>query len=469
VKRCVVTLGVVILGAAVAIALASARPLGRQAAAPPTFADVAPIFNDKCVGCHVEGGIAPFSLTSPKEAQAHAQLIKIMTQTALMPPWPPGRDSKPFVGQGARQLTAREKERIARWVAGGARVGPHVAPPAKALAPKGLVFEPRAAYLPHPAVGLDDYHCTLIDPKLAQGRMVTAAHVLPGRPDIVHHVVLYEMWGAATPAARAKDKATGGKGWTCFGGPGVGEDSSDHGRWLGVWVPGKTNDAFPPGTGMSFPKGAAIVVQIHYNLIHPARADRTRVSLEFAPAGATVKPLETKQYFAPIEVPCPAGVKNPLCNRAAAIRYLRKAYGADAAATPDALLQFCGRQLPAARGPTTTCDRRLDGATTIYAVLGHMHVRGVDIRVELNPGRRGSTLLHIPAWNFHWQDFYTLKKPVHAAKGSIVRVTCRYDNSRLKQPVIGGKPLLPRYVLWGEGTTDEMCLGVLQTGVTPGR
>src|SRR6185312_17078415 len=106
--------------------------------------------------------------------------------------------------------------------------------------------------------------------------------------------------------------------------------------------------------------------------------------------------------------------------------------------------------------------------TTIYAVLGHMHVRGVDIRVELNPGRPGATLLHIPAWNFHWQDFYTLKQPIRAPAGSIVRVTCTYDNSVPKQPIIGGKRLTPRYVLWGEGTTDEMCLGVLQTGVTPG-
>ncbi len=456
--------------AVVAAGLASLTPLYGKDVASPTFADVAPIFNRKCTGCHMKGGIAPFSLTSPNEARTHAQLIKVMTQTAAMPPWPPARDSSPFVGQSNRQLTAPEKNLLARWVAGGARIGPRVALPPAAPAPKGLVFEPRTAYMPHPAVGLDDYHCTLLDPRLTQGRMVTAAHVLPGRPDIVHHVILYEMNGTAVPAARAMDKATGGKGWTCFGGPGVGEDSIDHGRWLGVWVPGKTNDAFPPGTGMNFPKGAAIVVQIHYNLSHRARPDRTRVSLEFAPAGAKVKALETKQYFAPIEVPCPAGAKGPLCNRAAAIRELRKAYGADAASTPDGLLLFCGKSLPSAAGSTTTCDRQLDGATTIYAVAGHMHVRGVDIRVELNPGRPGgATLLHIPAWNFHWQDFYTLKEPIRAAAGSIVRVTCTYDNSLSKQPVIGGRPLAPRYVLWGEGTTDEMCLGVLQTGVTPQR
>jgi len=450
--------------AALAAGLVFAAPLA--AAPPPTYADVAHVFNDKCTGCHTEGGIAPFSLRSAKEAKAHAQLIKIMTQANAMPPWPPARDSMAFVGQSARQLTAQEKDLIARWVAGGAKLGPHVTLPPKKTVPKGLVLQPRAAYMPHPAVGLDDNHCTMLDPRLRQGRMLTAAQVFPGRQSIVHHAIMFEVRGAGAAAARARDKATGGKGWTCFGGPGVADDDNDHGHWLGVWVPGKVNDAFPAGTGMSLPKGAVIVLQIHYNLIHKAQPDLTRVSLRFAPVGTKVKPLETKQYFAPIELPCPAGIKNPLCNRAAAIRYLGKAYGPDAAATPDGLLQFCGKRLPAAAGPTTTCDRKLDGATTIYAVLGHMHMRGVDIRVELNPGRPGSTLLHIPAWNFHWQDFYALKKPVFAPAGSTVRVTCRFDNSPLKQPVIGTKRLLPRYVLWGEGTTDEMCLGVLQTGVT---
>jgi hypothetical protein len=95
-----------------------------------------------------------------------------------------------------------------------------------------------------------------------------------------------------------------------------------------------------------------------------------------------------------------------------------------------------------------------------------MHVRGVDIRVELDLRGRWTTLLHIPRWSFHWQDVYTLQKPIRAPAGSLVRVTCTYDNSRAKQPVIGGKLLAPRYLVWGEGTTDEMCLGVLQTGVT---
>ena len=47
-----------------------------------------------------------------------------------------------------------------------------------------------------------------------------------------------------------------------------------------------------------------------------------------------------------------------------------------------------------------------------------------------------------------------LERPVRAAPGDVVRVTCRHDAS-----LRTGEP---RYVLWGEGTADEMCLGVLQ-------
>ena len=70
-------------------------------------------------------------------------------------------------------------------------------------------------------------------------------------------------------------------------------------------------------------------------------------------------------------------------------------------------------------------------------------------------------LLDIPRWDFHWQNAYTLTKPVRAEPGDVVRVTCRHD---VRKRVRGehGIPKAPRYVLWGEGTTDEMCLGILQ-------
>jgi hypothetical protein len=106
----------------------------------------------------------------------------------------------------------------------------------------------------------------------------------------------------------------------------------------------------------------------------------------------------------------------------------------------------------------TSCDRRVTRPLRIYGVAGHMHTRGFDIKVQLN----GQTLLHIPRWNFHWQDAYYLEHPVDAKVGDTIRVSCKFDNSKVRQPLVNGNLLKPRYVLWGEGTTDEMCLGLLQ-------
>lgn len=45
-------------------------------------------------------------------------------------------------------------------------------------------------------------------------------------------------------------------------------------------------------------------------------------------------------------------------------------------------------------------------------------------------------------------------------KNDVVRVTCEHDRARRDMlPAFEGQP--DRYVLWGEGTTDEMCLGIL--------
>ena len=45
------------------------------------------------------------------------------------------------------------------------------------------------------------------------------------------------------------------------------------------------------------------------------------------------------------------------------------------------------------------------------------------------------------------------------APGDTLRVTCTFDANRRAKTRPAQKP---RYTLWGEGTTDEMCLGVLQ-------
>jgi mono/diheme cytochrome c family protein len=466
---------------AVAIAAGSGSTPSQARSAVPTWSAVAPIFAEKCAGCHTPGGIAPFSLREARSAAAHADAILVMTQLGRMPPWMPGDDSPEYLGESRRILTTAEKKLIARWVRGGARIGTGrriVPPPTDSNAPgTTMTLAPTKAYMPKAAVGgLDDYHCFLLEPHLAQDSYVTSAVIKPQQAAIVHHVILFEASGDNAVDARRLNAASGGNGWTCFGGPGLSETHPTGGSasndrlgappWISAWVPGHATNDTPPGTGVLVHAGAAIVMQVHYNLIHKAKRDRSRALLRFLPVTeAELTPLNTILIPAPVELPCPRGVQSRLCSRDVAVQEEIKKYGYNAALIPSGLLYICGKSLadypsaPASvKSLSTTCDRRVTRPLRIYGVAGHMHTRGYDIRIQLN----GQTLLHIPRWNFHWQDAYYLAKPVDANVGDTIRVTCKFDNSKIKQPLVNGKLLKPRYVLWGEGTTDEMCLGLLQ-------
>jgi mono/diheme cytochrome c family protein len=447
----------------------------------PTWATVAPIFAEKCAGCHTPGGIAPFSLLSARAAKAHANGILVMTKLGRMPPWMPGHDSPDYLGQSRRILTPAEKQLIAHWVNGGARIGSglSVKPVGSSSSAPGttMTLTPRRSYMPKAAVGaLDDYHCFLLEPHLAQDAFVTSAVIKPQRPTIVHHVILFEAAGENATEARRLNEASGGNGWTCFGGPGLSEthptgDSATGDRlgappWIAAWVPGHANNDLPQGTGVLVHAGAAIVMQVHYNLIHPARRDRSRAIIRFAPAAQTkLTPLNTILIPAPVELPCPRNVHSTLCTRDVAVQQEVKKYGYNAALIPSGLLYICGKSLAdypqspsSVKSLSTSCDRRVNRPLRIYGVAGHMHIRGYDVKIQLN----GKTLLHIPRWNFHWQDAYYLAKPVDANVGDVIHVSCKFDNSAIKQPLVNGRLLKPRYVLWGEGTTDEMCLALLQ-------
>jgi mono/diheme cytochrome c family protein len=466
---------------AVAIGAGSGDTRRSAHASAPTWAQVAPIFAEKCAACHTPGGIAPFSLRSAQTARAHANGILVMTKLGRMPPWMPGHDSPAYLGQSRRILTPAEKRLIARWVQGGARIGAGkpVRPVGGTSSAPGTTMTLTAArsYMPKAAVGgLDDYHCFLLEPHLAQDSYVTSAVIKPQRSTIVHHVILFEAAGANAVDARRLNDASGGNGWTCFGGPGLSEthptaSSADLDRlgvppWIAAWVPGHANNDLPQGTGVLVHAGAAIVMQVHYNLIHRPQRDRSRAVIRFAPAAETkLTPLNTILIPAPVELPCPHGVHSTLCSRDVAVKDEIRKYGYDAALIPSGLLYICGKSLadypqsPASvKALSTSCDRRVTRPLRIYGVAGHMHIRGYDIRIELN----GQTLLHIPRWNFHWQDAYYFEHPVDANPGDVIHVSCKFDNSAVKQPLVNGKLLKPRYVLWGEGTTDEMCLGLLQ-------
>jgi hypothetical protein len=98
---------------------------------------------------------------------------------------------------------------------------------------------------------------------------------------------------------------------------------------------------------------------------------------------------------------------------------------------------------------------------TLYGVGGHMHLLGRSIKVELNPGKPGArTLLDVPAFNFDDQAVRPVGAGVTVKPGDTYRVTCTHD-AALRGQLPALRKLPPRYVVWGEGTADEMCLAIV--------
>lgn len=308
-------------------------------------------------------------------------------------------------------------------------------------------------------VGTDDYRCFLLDPRLASDQFITGFNVLPGNPDVVHHVILFRVPAAQVAEAERRDDATPGQGWTCFGNSGLGQGLEiDSAPWLGAWAPGGREQVYGRGFGEEFGQGSRIVMQVHYNLLAGKQPDRSATELRVAPASAKITPLQTQLLPAPVELPCrPEHSDGPLCQRPAALADVKKRFGEGPGATADLLHLLCG---PVKAGPVQSCTRTIGKPETIRGVAGHMHLLGRSIRIEVNPGTpRARTVLDIPQWDFDNQGSRPIT-PVRVEPMDTIKVTCRHaQDLRDRLPSFNGQP--DKYVVWGDGTTDEMCLGIL--------
>jgi hypothetical protein len=312
-----------------------------------------------------------------------------------------------------------------------------------------------------PNGGTDEYRCFLIDPKLTTAAYLTGSQFIPQNTAIVHHAIFYRISPADAPAARSLDASTPGEGWTCFGSSGVGGQQA----WVASWAPGVKETLLAPNLGYPMPPGSLLVMQVHYNLLatggKPAGNDQSSMRLRLHDATASMTALQTKLLEAPVELPCTASESGPLCNRAAAVADVTKRFGEEVGATENALVARCENGNPPAAGPTQHCDYPVGNAGTVYALGGHMHLLGRSIKIELNPGTaRAQTLLDVPVYNFDNQAIQPLAKPQVVKPGDVLRVTCTHD-AALRKLVPQLQAVPPRYVVWGDGTSDEMCLGLV--------
>ena len=324
------------------------------------------------------------------------------------------------------------------------------------------------SYIPAPPTnGSDEYRCFVLDPKLAKSTFLQSVLIAPNNPSVSHHGILYRLAAANTSAAKTLDAQTKEPGWSCFGDTGIpGAEAfgaAPSSSWISFWAPGGNFKQFPAGTGMSMSTGDKFILQVHYHVMTGMKASSATMNVTLKYATTAVKQLKTFLLAAPIELACLESESGPLCNRDAAIADLAKRTSDKSLFTGAGLTLSCGGDIsnPVA-SPVSTCTQRLRSPVTIYGSTGHMHQLGKSISITLEDGVSGNitTLTSQTQWNFDNQKTDWVAKPLVAKAGDKLRVTCTYD-LKLRSLLPEFKNQAPRYVVWGEGSNDEMCLAIV--------
>lgn len=316
--------------------------------------------------------------------------------------------------------------------------------------------------------GTDDYHCFLVDPGIKSNVIMTSIQFVPEFVNVVHHAILFRAGSSDIPELTKLDN--NGAGWPCFGGVGApgGMSSFLTSPWLSSWVPGRGIDIAPGGYGVPFKSGEKIILQVHYNLLQLPQGltihDKSKIVMHTVPAaGSNLKLLSVDLVPAPVELACPKGITGPLCDRSKSLQDLANRTSTQSAFESAGLDLLCGQSaFHPVPSTTSTCTHTISQDETVIEAAPHMHLLGRSLKIVLNPGSATQqVLLDRPHYNFDNQFASILKKPIALHKGDKVQVTCTFDPG-LRQLLPQLKKLAPRYVTWGEGSSDEMCLGILE-------
>ena len=405
---------------------------------PTYFKDVKALAEMKCQACHVPGGIAPFKLTEYEDFQANAPKIRNAVSTRLMPPWLASKGCTDYYGD--RSLSDAQISMLTSWIDHGLAKGDPGDYAKPEVRQTGLTRVDNTLMMPvnyTPKISPDEYRCFIIDWPYQTDKFVTGFNTKPGNPAIVHHVIAFLADPSQAQTFIDLDNADPDPGYTCFGGPG-GQNAFT--GMIGAWAPGSQGGDFPATTGIKVVPGSKIILQVHYNTLNSSPVpDMTGVEIKVDDTVA--KPAMLMFWTNPDWV----------INHTMSIP----------AGQADVSYSFSTDPTPfLSRYPNSpfTGGKPL----TIYSAALHQHLRGTRSHLQINHwSGQQECLLDIQKWNFHWQMAYGFSQPKTFKPGDELSIECHWDNSQANQPWVGDMQLPPQDLNWGEGSTDEMCLGAL--------
>lgn len=383
--------------------------------------DIAPIIYGKCATCHRSGEIGPMALTNYDEVKNFSATIKFVTATKYMPPWKPDPEFRHFLGENF--LTDEEIKLIGDWVDAGSPQGnpddelpfPDF-PEGSVLGEPDLVLSFKESYL-HKGNNRDEYRYFVLPTGLTEDKVLKAIEMRPGNTQIVHHALFFEDLTGEAAKNDAKTPEYGFNGFGGFAGDDL-ESILTQKQYPG-YVPGQKPIFFPEGLGQTMGAGSDLVIQMHYAPWPTDEIDSTTINIFFADENEEIE----RQVDSHIMVPLPNVINDFFVIPANEVREFHGIWE-----VPEDI--------------------------SILGITPHMHLLGQDWKVYLETPQGDSiNLIKIPDWDFNWQGGYFFDRLIVADRGSKIHAFASYDNTS-ENPNNPSDP--PRFVSWGENTTDEM-------------
>lgn len=357
---------------------------------------IAPLIEEKCIGCHQPNSIGPMELTSYEDILGFAPMIRETIRTKRMPPFHADTTISSF--HDDQSLTNDEIQTLVHWIEAGAPrgegddplAGKTYAAPEWPLGEPDMILDVPAYTIP--ASGVVQYQRPFTPYTATEGRWLRAATFKVDQRQAVHHILTGYI--AELPE-----------------GDGSYAPESLWGASLGTYAVGTEWAEAPDGVGTYLPSGGAIGFQNHYTPFGREVTDNTQVGLYFYDEEPDYIMRQTTIIDPTIVIP--PGVE----------RHVENAY---LTFPEDAIL---------------------------YGAFLHAHYRGSGSSLEiLYPDGRREMLIAVPRYDFNWQRDYRFTDPVEVPAGSKLIATYVYDNS----PRNPANPDPSETVPWGEQSWDEM-------------
>jgi hypothetical protein len=401
--------------------------------------DVAPIIYKNCTSCHRPGEAGSFNLLSYYDAVARGKLIRFVTQSGYMPPWPADSHYSHFIGE--RVLTAHEKSIVKEWVDKGMHRGDSFKEPKPPVFYKGSFFRKpdlvvkAKEYVKIKGNGTDLFLIMKYPYRLERDTVVDFVEFVPDKRKLVHHVnghlVNYDQ----------------DRSFDYFNGSSIHADTRsqvfDVYKEMHIpyrdnkqpafpvltpnvvyYLPGYTPPVYPSSLGGYKMKknGLFLLNNLHYGPSNVDLIDSSVINVFFRHVPVK-RPIQEKQLGT-------FGVSR---------------------VEPEFVI-------PPNEIKTFHTEATLSQDISLLSVNPHMHLIGKTFKAFAVKGNDTIHLIKIDKWDFRWQYYYTYPHPVKLSVGTTIHAYGTYDNTN-SNPANPFHP--PRTITQGNGvesmkTTEEM-------------